>query len=76
MSKHIKNNEVVLKGSDPIEIEALLKDMVSLNLHTMIKKVSCISSFDKNQNDKLAALIAPSKFTAPLKSIYVLSKTL
>ena len=62
MSKSTKDNKIVLKGSDPVVIEAVLKDMVSLNLHTMIKKVSCISSFDKIQQDKLSALIAPSKF--------------
>ena len=76
MRKNFKDNKIVLKGSDPVVIETVLKEMVSLNLHTMFKEVSCISSFDQTQKDKLSSLVAPSKFAAPSKSIYVLSKTL
>ena len=76
MSKNTKDNKIVLKGSDPVVIEAMLKDMVSLNLHTMIKEVSCISSFNQDQQDELSALIDPCEFSAPSKSMYVLSKTL
>ena len=46
MRENIKDKEIVLKGSEPAVIEIVLKEMVSLNLHTMIEEVSCISSFD------------------------------
>ena len=69
MRENIKDKEIVLKGSDPVVIETMLKEMVSLNLHTMIKEVSCISSFSQNQQDKLANIIDPCKFSAPSKSI-------
>ena len=76
MRENLKDNKIVLKGSDPEMIESMLKEMVSLNLHMMIKEVSCISSFKQEQINKLAIIIAPSTLTAPSKSIYVLSKTL
>ena len=76
MRDNIKDKEIVLKGSDPVVIETALKEMVSLNLHTILEEVSCISSFDQNQKDILATIIDPCEFSAPSKSIYVLSKTL
>ena len=59
-----------------MEIEDLLNEMVALNLHTVIWNVTCRSSLFLEDIDWFSILIAPSKFEAPHKGPYYLSKDL